>query len=110
MHVPKIPSLICLYRFYNMLAYRRISFAENVVLLQSKATNAVNRAYKVGEVFKKPNSRQQLYFCLNSLALSFRYAFIVTIKVFCYFVAAYTTLAQVADKQLVFVVVGKEDF
>ena len=93
-----------------MLACRRISFAENVVLLQSKATNAVNRACRVGEVFKEPNSRQQLYFYLNNLALSFRYAFIVTIKVFCYFITAYTILAQVADKQLVFIVVGKEDF
>ena len=93
-----------------MLACRRICFAENVVVLQSKAANTVNRACRVEEVFKKLNSRQQLYFCLNNLALLFRCAFIVNVEVLYNFVAAYTALAQVADKQLVFRVVGKEGF
>ena len=93
-----------------MLACRRICFAENVVVLQSKAANAVNRACKVEKVFKKLNSRQQLYFYLNNLALLFRCAFIVNVKVLYNFIAAYTVLAQVVDKQLVFRVVGKESF
>ena len=93
-----------------MPACGRICFAENVVVLQSKAANAVNRACRVGEVFEELNSRQQLYFYLNNLALLFRCAFIVNVKVLYNFVAAYTALAQVADKQLVFRVVGKEGF
>jgi hypothetical protein len=50
MHCFKVAVLISLVRCHNVLAGRRINFAHNVVLLESKATDATDRAYRIVEV------------------------------------------------------------
>jgi hypothetical protein len=49
-HYFKVAVLISLVRCYNVLAGRRINFVYNVVLLESKATDAIDRACRIVEV------------------------------------------------------------
>jgi hypothetical protein len=81
-----------------VLASYRINVAYNVVLLKDKTLNNRYRACRVLKVLKESNSREELYFYLNSAALGLSYAFIVLIKMFNYLIATNATFIYVVNK------------